>query len=53
MGLECVSILGILLIYIRKSNGPKTEPYGTSNDMCSIFEIAPFSFTYCNLLINN
>ena len=39
MVLEYFNILGISLIYIRKSNGPKTEPCGTPNDLCSIFKM--------------
>ena len=49
MHLEYFSILSISLIYIRKSKGPKTEPFGTPNDMCSISKIVTFSLTYCNL----
>ena len=48
-GLEYVSILGISLIYIKQSNGPNIKPCGTSNDMCSTSEIAPFSLTYSDL----
>ena len=49
MGLEYFIILGISLIYIRKSKGPTTEPCGTPNDMCPISEIVQIRLTYVYL----
>ena len=53
MGLEYGSILGISLIYIIKSNGPKIEPYETPNYMCSICEIAPLVLHIVFCFIDN
>ena len=36
-------------MYIRKSNGPTTEPGGTPNFMVTSFESTPFIETYCLL----
>ena len=44
-----LGILPISLIYIRKSNGPKTLPCGTPKFIDATEEQTSFKTTYCRL----
>ena len=38
------------LMYIKKSNGPSIEPYGTPQLIFSVLDLLPLYVTYCFLL---